>query len=488
MCVPGVVAQSASRRAVGGAHFHGRLFVGQRCVATCWLGCGSRRRCGEPQGGSVWGGTERHFARAVRSRWRILFSRHGGAHHLGPAHAAHRLRRYHRDNQRSKSTKPWEPKAPAHTSGTGSLFPTTRSGQSRSRVMRQSAVWRRGRTSHLCRRRNDLADTFAKKRAATHTSLLFALPRQSLLVLPWPSKRHDGRPRRTCWSGSGVERHQGCCATLTVRAPRARLKRKRRKETAAPTSVCDWLSLVVPTRLSQDSHLDPRTFRGHSLQMGRVFDSGGRAMDNAIVFCAKCGAVYWERADALCRRCREFPGGRASQLRKLRSGLFPNKRFPGWTVEHVRRPTLDEAATLVAQLESCEAGLGRKVMGPTTPKKQRVAPKAAVLAHWGSVGETIDHKNLALQRFDMGRSGCGRRMGSTISWSQTSLQDFGVMCAVGCDGSSSSKSFGMRCWRHWCSRFLRRKKWAWWQCRATLHATRYARSSTTGKQPSAADL
>ena len=25
-------------------------------------------------------------------------------------------------------------------------------------------------------------------------------------------------------------------------------------------------------------------------------------------------------------------------------------------------------------------------MGPTTPKKQRVAPQAAVLAHWGSVG------------------------------------------------------------------------------------------------------
>ena len=85
------------------------------------------------------------------------------------------------------------------------------------------------------------------------------------------------------------------------------------------------------------------------------------------------------------------------------SGLFPNKRYPGWTVEHVRRPTLDEAATLVAQLESCEAGLGRTVMGPTTPKKQRVAPQAAVLAHWRSVGEATDNNNLALRRFDQGR-------------------------------------------------------------------------------------
>ena len=47
-------------------------------------------------------------------------------------------------------------------------------------------------------------------------------------------------------------------------------------------------------------------------------------------------------------------------------------------MEHVRRPTLDEAATLVAQLESCEAGLGRTVMGPTTPKRQRAAPQAVL--------------------------------------------------------------------------------------------------------------
>ena len=150
------------------------------------------------------------------------------------------------------------------------------------------------------------------------------------------------------------------------------------------------------TPSSQDSHLDPRSFRVHSLQLGRVFDAGGRALDNAIIFCAKCGAVYWERADALCRQCRESPGGRTSQLRKLRSRLFPNKRYPGWTVEHVRRPTQDEAATLVAQLESCEAGLGRTVMGPTTPKKQRVAPQAAVLAHWERVGEFADNENLAM--------------------------------------------------------------------------------------------
>ena len=58
----------------------------------------------------------------------------------------------------------------------------------------------------------------------------------------------------------------------------------------------------------------------------------------------------------------------------------------------------------MAQLESCEAGLGRTIMGPTTPKRQRVAPQAAVLAHWERVGEFADSENLAMQRFDQRRS------------------------------------------------------------------------------------
>ena len=114
--------------------------------------------------------------------------------------------------------------------------------------------------------------------------------------------------------------------------PRARLPRA--SAALASGQVCDSLSPIVPTRFSKDSLLDPRTFRGHSLQLGRVFDSGGRALDRAIIFCAICGAVYWERADAVCHSCSELPEGRTSQLRKLRSGLFPNKRYPGWTVEH----------------------------------------------------------------------------------------------------------------------------------------------------------
>ena len=33
-----------------------------------------------------------------------------------------------------------------------------------------------------------------------------------------------------------------------------------------------------------------------------------------------------------------------------------------------------------------------------------MAPQAAVLAHWGSVGDAVDNENLALQRFDQRRA------------------------------------------------------------------------------------
>ena len=69
--------------------------------------------------------------------------------YIGSAHALHRLRRHHRNSE-------W--------AGTGFWFPTTRSGRSRSRVMRQRATWRRGALP-TCAKRNDFPGTFAKNRA-----------------------------------------------------------------------------------------------------------------------------------------------------------------------------------------------------------------------------------------------------------------------------------------------------------------------------------
>ena len=188
-----------------------------------------------------------------------------------------------------------------------------------------------GRTSHLCKRSNDFADTFAKKRADTHkpafrvAKTVVACSSLAKQAARWAAEAHV-LLRFRWWNDT-----RAAAPRSRVRLPRARLKRKREKEIAAPVTgqVSDWLSPIFPSRFSQDSHLDPRTFRGHSLQLGRVFDAGSRALGNSIIFCAKCGAVYWERADALCR---QSPGSRASQLRKLRSGLFPNKRYSGWFV------------------------------------------------------------------------------------------------------------------------------------------------------------
>ena len=59
----------------------------------------------------------------------------------------------------------------------------------------------------------------------------------------------------------------------------------------------------------------------------------------------------------------------------------------------------------MAQLESCEAGLGRTVVGPTTPKKQRAAPQAAALGHWERFSGGSETGDVALQRWDKGWPG-----------------------------------------------------------------------------------
>ena len=209
-----------------------------------------------------------------------------------------------------QSTKPWEPRAPAHTSGTGVCFPTTRPGRSRSRVMRQSATRRRGELP-TCAKGETTLQTPSPKKEQTHTqACLSGCQNRRCLCLPGQASGTVGGRGPRLAQVQGVERHQGCCATSTGTAATSETQAKAAKGDCS-TNVGPGVRLAfttVPSRFSQDSHLDPRTSRGHSLQLGRVFDAGGRASDHAIIFCAKCGAVYWEHADALRRRCSEFPG------------------------------------------------------------------------------------------------------------------------------------------------------------------------------------
>ena len=180
-CLSCLLAQSAPRRAVGGAHFHGRLFVGQLCAATCWLGSGGGRRRGEPQGGGIWSGTERRFcqgsplemAKIMRRPWRgtqpwirsrctstakapsltINGPKHKALGAQGPrAHVWNRLFVSH-DEVRAVKVK----------------------GHATERDV--EAV----RTSHLYKRGNDLADPFAKKKGR-HTQARFSRCQDSRCV------------------------------------------------------------------------------------------------------------------------------------------------------------------------------------------------------------------------------------------------------------------------------------------------------------------
>ena len=154
-----------------------------------------------------------------------------------------------------------------------------------------------GRTSHLFNGGNDCADIFAKKGADTHkpafrvAKTVVACASLAKQAARWAAEAHV-LLRFRGWSDT-----RAAAPRARTRRLRARIKRKR-KERAAQASgqVCDWLSPIVPSRSSQDSHLDPRSFQGHSVQLGRVFDLGGRALVRAIIFCAKYGVLYWERA------------------------------------------------------------------------------------------------------------------------------------------------------------------------------------------------
>ena len=385
--LPSLVAQPTSRSALGGAYLHRRLFCGQRYAAASRLGSSRCRRSGQPQGRGLWSGAVRRTSGANFAPRRGLCAGYGRAVHDGPAHFAHRLRRYHRHSQRPKVQSIGGYTPPSARLEQASGFP--RPGQGN-----------QGQGARHTARRGGRAVNF---------------PFQEGKRFRRPFCQETGRcsqaiPDRQDSGGLRLLGPAGCAAHVLLRlrgwddtkaaAPgkrtrpaRGRLKRKFKAEAAAPASglVCDWLAPHVPSAFSHGSPFDPRSFRGHSLQLGPVFDAGGRVLDRRIVFCAKCGAMYWERADALCRSCKQHPGGCASQLRKLRSGLFPNKRNPGWTVELVRRPTLDEANTLVAQLESCEAGLGRSVLGPTTPQENKSRPTGSIAVA------------LATRRWDCGR-------------------------------------------------------------------------------------
>ena len=278
-----------------------------------------------------------------------------------------------------------------------------------------------GRTSHLFKRGNDYADIFAKRGADTHkpafrvAKAFAACASLAKQAARWAAEAHV-LLRFRGWNDT-----RAAAPRSRVRPPRARLKRRREMPRRLQVRSLTGFPPTFPSTFLARQSPRPSFVQRAQLAIGTNFRCGRPSFGQRHHFLRQVWSCLLGAGDALCRHCSNFPGGRTSQLRKLRSGLFPNKRYPGWTVEHVRRPTLDEATTLVAQLESCEAGLGRTVMGPTTPKTQRVAPQAAMLAHWERVGDfSPTTKTSPCSVSTSGGRSSGRRVGSTISWSLSS--------------------------------------------------------------------
>ena len=324
------------------------------------------------------------------SRRRGLCRSHGRAHHFGSAHAAHRLRRYHRDSQ-------WP-----HVWNRASGVPPTRLGAVRVKGHATQRDVEAGRTSHLCKKETTLQTPLPRKEQ-THTSLLFGSARQSLLVLSWPSKRR-GELRFRSWNDTRVAaaRPQGKTTASKTQAHEAgerqagfwsgvrlaflpsfpHASRKTVISTLAHSegTACSWdeLSILGVGRWTVPSSSAPH--------VERCIGNGGGMP------CAAAAAG--------------FLGGRISQLRILRSGLFANERYLVWTVEHVRRPILDEATTPVAQLESCECWSGQKCCGAhhtprsnVRPRRQRCWPTGSALVRLSKM------RTMALQRFRPGSAG-----------------------------------------------------------------------------------
>ena len=118
----------------------------------------------------------------------------------------------------AESTKPWEPEAPEHTSGTGFCFPTTRSGQSRSKVTRQRATWRLGELPTCAKGETTLPTPSQKRGRYTQASCC-------LFVLGQASGTLGCRSARFA-RVQGVERQQGCRATITGTAPASETQAK----------------------------------------------------------------------------------------------------------------------------------------------------------------------------------------------------------------------------------------------------------------------
>ena len=220
-----------------------------------------------------------------------------------------------------------EQEAPEQKSGAG--FWTTRSGQSSSRATPHNATWELGALP-TCSKGETTLQTPLQRKGQTH-NLAFRVAKTvaacaslAKQAARWAAEAHV------------LLRFRGWDDTRAA-APRPRGHRVRESSAGGRRSL-RRLQVRFPTGFPPSfSHASRKTvISTHGLSEGTA-----RSWDEFRFWESSFGPSHHllrqMRGSVLGTPCAGIPRGRTSQLCKLRSGLFPNRRYPGWTVEHVRR-------------------------------------------------------------------------------------------------------------------------------------------------------
>ena len=121
------------------------------------------------------------------------------------------------------------------------------------------------------------------------------------------------------------------------------------------------------------TYVNPMELFQHALQVAGVVRKDGRAHAGFLVFCARCGAYYWQRAQALLAPCGargKQVGGAGQQLKRIRELKFPSG-LPAYNHLELQRPVRlsgPRAALVQVQLELLA---GKTFAGARAPERRR---------------------------------------------------------------------------------------------------------------------
>ena len=223
-------------------------------------------------------------------------SSHGRAHHLGTIATVNR--------PKCKALGAGIPRAPVWSF----WFPTTRSGQSRSRATPHSATWRLGALP-TCSKGETIMPILLQRKGPTHTSLLFETPRQL-----WPFGSLAKQAARWAAEAHVLLRFRGWNDTRTAaprartRPPRGKLNARERRRARRRLQVRCASGLSVFASNSCCTVIEIRVGHGTLVEMG-FWRSGysdwktgsPRPNQKRLWMCTTCG--QYDSSEAACSQC-----------------------------------------------------------------------------------------------------------------------------------------------------------------------------------------